>query len=102
MKQRYDLTNILATDLTNAELQDVKVLCLLQDKTIRKWASELVRRELRIRAETIAMAKNALPSKGETLKECLDRHFPPRGRGGHKPKVSKLLDMTMLGMDEEG
>jgi len=102
MKQRYDLTNILATNLTNSELEDVKVLCLLQDKTIRKWASELVRRELRIRAETIAMAKRSLPTKDETLKQCLDKRFPPRGRGGAKPKVSKLLDMTMLGMDEEG
>jgi len=102
VRAKYELTNVLATDLSASEVEDYKILCLLQDKTIRRATSDIIRRELRIRASTIAMARQSLPVKGETLKQCLDKRFPPRGRGGAKPKPeSKLLDMTALGMELE-
>lgn len=87
---------VLATDLEQNELQDLKVLCILQDVSIRQFTSNIIRKELKIRQQTIELAKNSMPSKGETLSDFLEKRIPPRGRGGKKPETEKMLDMTLL------
>jgi len=87
---------VLATDLEDEELESLKVLCILQDKSIRQWTSEMIRKELKMRQETIELAKRSMPDRGETLKDFLNKRIPPRGRGGHKPP-DRMLDMTTLG-----
>ena len=87
---------VLATDLEDEELEDLKILCILRDQSIRQLTSSLVRKELKLRQEMILLGRKSLPGK-KSLKEYLLEKFPLRGNGGHKPLSERLLDMTTLG-----
>ena len=92
---------VIATDLEDDEFDDLKMLCIAQNVSIRQWSSEWIRRELRAKQDTITWANKNLIPRGMSKKEFIETKIHARGRGGKKPDPERLLDMTRLGDPHE-